>query len=729
MSEWTLIYYPPASAPAVTKRFDEWGLSNLTRSLKSFATDEVSFVAGSLDIDDDELFEDECRIVIKKDGVPWFDGFVTETPATASSSREQHEYTVSGPWWLLEQRTMQQEWNYRASEDNPTLVPTLKTTIIMGQDTDGAKLSLGYSIEKVVDYCLACEAPGVPFVVGEITPSMTIPYAAINDRTCAQVIQAYIQWVPDAVQWFDYTTTPPTLHIKRRSELAPVALAAFNDRIANEGINIRPRYDLLVPVVVLKYDSVNTYDGFSYSSRIVKQYPPDVSETARRALVTHIDLAGSDATFQRQIVGVSARPRDPGDSGALSFILNRDPSLKQAKSGGLFDTENIQVETLVSVIDENDPLLVEFPGFDPGGLGGVLDSGAITPWMKDQGIKAAKVRMTFKLIYIGLDELTDAFINGDDDGRITTVEVIGTNANSQEYQQLTNASSGELPPEGLERTLYEGMSVLHYQGTITMSEEECSSVVGIGNVLNLTGTRRAEWETMNAVVISIDESVDQGRTRIRIGPPSQLSAQQWVEAYRCTRNRVSTFQLQQRVDGKATGATNVQGHSITPVSNTIPSPSDSFIDDKPFTVRWRLNPSDPSLFQAKVELKSNLQNSTSPSDNVPITGLDTWFPLNANDTIWLVASVAGLTVTAGTPTIHSYGQGHDDFNDSAEAWTPGGIVEDDDDEEEPEQIVFRRPIAISTADDDGKPNIKQMTNTQLVVKNVSIEGRAAIYPF
>ncbi len=59
-------------------------------------------------------------------------------------------------------------------------------------------------------------------------------------------------------QWFDYATTPPTLNIARRGDGVPVSIVAF----AGEGedydgpvdsVEINPRYDLVVPAVVIKY--------------------------------------------------------------------------------------------------------------------------------------------------------------------------------------------------------------------------------------------------------------------------------------------------------------------------------------------------------------------------------------------------------------------------------------------------------------------------------------------
>lgn len=160
-------------------------------------------------------------------------------------------------------------------------------------------------------------------------------------------------------------------------------------------------------------------------------------------------------------------------------------------------------------------------------------------------------------------------------------------------------------------------------------------------------------------------------------------------------------------------------------------PGGGNVDTNPFTVTWRVNPADPTgtTFQAKVNLNSNLLLSSNLYDNTPITGLDTWTACTANDTWWLLATTSGNVVTPGTPTIHNFGNGNTDYNPTASPWTTGGIAESDNASPVSSQILFRKVIATSVADANGRPNIKQYVQTDLVMKNIALNGQACIYPF
>jgi hypothetical protein len=127
---------------------------------------------------------------------------------------------------------------------------------------------------------------------------------------------------------------------------------------------------------------------------------------------------------------------------------------------------------------------------------------------------------------------------------------------------------------GLARYLYEGLSVLHYEGTIELTEQECgdTAVIGLGNVLNLTEAANAAWATMNAEIFEITRDFEQGKTKIRIGPPVYLSAQKIVDILRAMRGRIQSSSSQEQQTGKADTSNVVTGHTHAPVNDTMPTP-------------------------------------------------------------------------------------------------------------------------------------------------------------
>ena len=77
--------------------------------------------------------------------------------------------------------------------------------------------ALGWALKPFTD-----AAAPAPFQIGTVTPALVPPFKEVRDITCAEVIHQMLRWSPDAVTWFDYTTSPPTFHCNVRANLATV---------------------------------------------------------------------------------------------------------------------------------------------------------------------------------------------------------------------------------------------------------------------------------------------------------------------------------------------------------------------------------------------------------------------------------------------------------------------------------------------------------------------------
>src|SRR5262249_34743621 len=97
----------------------------------------------------------------------------------------------------------------------------------VGSTLNVGKLTTGQQILAALDWCLApfvnANVPP-PFQIGRITPNVDVPIDEVRDITCAEVIHKMLRWSPDAVTYFDYTTTPPTFHCLRRADMNIVNL-------------------------------------------------------------------------------------------------------------------------------------------------------------------------------------------------------------------------------------------------------------------------------------------------------------------------------------------------------------------------------------------------------------------------------------------------------------------------------------------------------------------------
>lgn len=145
----------------------------------------------------------------------------------------------------------------------------------------------------------------------------------------------------------------------------------------------------------------------------------------------------------------------------------------------------------------------------------------------------------------------------------------------------------------------------------------------------------------------------------------------------------------------------------------------------PFFVTKRANPDSPGQFQAMVS-SGDLLKSLQPSDNLTITGLNSWFPLIANDVIWIYIVIDSYA--AQSATIQSYGLGNNGFDPTTEAWdNEGGFVQDDAGTP-PSQIAANCMIAESVPDAKGNPSITQKLFSNLIMTNCFLVFEPAIFP-
>jgi len=781
MAFWTAQY------GSTTQGFDAWGMSKMHRRRRSCATDTVTFQLPGTAFDISPLpFQWLQPMQIFRNGIPWFYGWVTQPQPRASGKAEAIGYELSGPWYWLEKTIFQQQWmTVDTSGGAVATQTTTRSNIIAGQSLNGVKINTGSTMREVLLYAqyafqgidfpttvtLANLPPAppanTPFQIGTITPSITIPYFQARDKTCADIVRILMKYSPDAVAWMDYSTSPPTLNITKRSEMAAGAgpggsnrsISVLNGKFASE-FNPRPRYDLQVPAVIVKFEQNYSDNGTSYDKVTVDKYPPAVKDNTPRAWVQTIDLVGGQTTSQSEDIKTIPRPVTGTEAFAMSWIFYKLPWLKAAINPGApgssnpyqYDWVNIYLESISTTIDPHDPLneipqtksnpnSVPLP--DCHTLINELLTANVPDWFQsDLELDAAKVVIDTRLRYRGTDQATKLLFwydplnpqtpKTDGSGYLpqTTFTTKVTNASTQVYSEVTSVSAGEPAPVGFAQSLYEALAPLHFEGELTIVEQECSDPVPIGCVFNTTDGN-PDWQTMNALVLSVNEEIDSGTTTVQFGPPLMLGLREIEELFRINLGRLPSFKLDQRTTGLFTAGSNVSSSKHAADTNTSGSPTSPLnFQDFPFQVLWRYNPADPTknTFQAMVGLNSSLLLSSNLFDNTPITGLNTWFNLLANDTIWMRATVSGYVVTPGTPTIHSFGNGDTDYNPTAAPWTTGGIVENDG-ASPPNQTLFRKVIAVSTADVNGKPSIKQYVTTDMVIKNIFLTPEPAIYPY
>lgn len=89
-------------------------------------------------------------------------------------------------------------------------------------------------------------------------------------------------------------------------------------------------------------------------------------------------------------------------------------------------------------------------------------------------------------------------------------------------------SKAETPPTAAALQMFTAMQSTQYEGTIVTGGEDTIGDIDCGKKLNLSNGRTA-WASMAALVQSVTEYLDTGRTEIRVGAPERFGAEDFID--------------------------------------------------------------------------------------------------------------------------------------------------------------------------------------------------------
>lgn len=222
-------------------------------SFRSLAPDELVFSMTRSDVLAAPEFSYGDILTLWKDGVRWFKGTVTRLPAQGSAKTEGDEYTVSGPWWYLENIVYQQVRSI-ANGGFTGFNSVFTSHIVLQQNTTSTKITTGAQISAVVTYATT---QGAPLAAGSIPVFVNAPLDEVRDLTCAECIKHSLAWSPDVVSWFDYSGATPILNMAARASLTGIAKDLTAGNLV-ESFSLTPRNDLVPAGVVFVYETTKT---------------------------------------------------------------------------------------------------------------------------------------------------------------------------------------------------------------------------------------------------------------------------------------------------------------------------------------------------------------------------------------------------------------------------------------------------------------------------------------
>lgn len=477
---------------------------NIRRTLTNGGQDFLEFEsAAATSATDAEVIAYGTSVTLDKDDVQWFKGTVISNPRLASPLEEKQTIRVAGPMYTLSRCTYMQSWLIY-NEAGDANVNVNKSRVILNKGSDGSRITTGAQIEAVIDFAIA---KGVPITKGTIDPGTELPFDERTNITCAEAINTMLRYLPDFVLWFDYSTPNPTIHCRKKANLA-TATKAITD---GDLLNLIARKDLQVPGVLLTYEITSTVDDKTRLSILTDGAgTTDAIETVHATF----ELEGSSRSTIKAKIETAEIPSQGSPN---------DPSFK--------DYLRAIVPALKSIADAD--LTIEAAS-RTGTKSRYITKGPVPEWVDDSVETDEQVFRISAAIRKNGDP-NEAFIDiiSSEDYRVSLQT---TNKLTNTYTKTTSYDTGEEVPAGLAAQLYDSWNTLHHEGGFDYTLAEIDGLTTPGKLFSLSGGSD-HVNGKQSIIQSSTEHLDTGTTSVQFGPPGRLEADTLLGLFRALRAR------------------------------------------------------------------------------------------------------------------------------------------------------------------------------------------------
>ncbi len=504
------------------KAISEWEITSAVLNINNQANDEFLF-STSLAI------SINSKVKLYRDDTCIFSGTIYKAPEEESAKSDASTcYQALGPWQELEEIVYQQKWNCLFSYDDSGIESynTLKSHIILGQDEYGNLIDIATQIRNILSYAITASAD---IAIGTINTYSPMLYDETKDISVATAIKRVLKWIPDAVSYFDYSKSTPTLNIHRRASLTSKDIDINNDYV--KSYKITPREDLVINGVEVKYEKTHTQDGESWNTIETDAYPTNFNSQSKKALVMTVELEGYKATREEREIVCEELQTD-----SIEWWQEKVPFLR--------DAENI----VIKEVNRNYPTY----GYE-------LISGSIPDWAITNA-DSAPDEMEAIFSYS-----TDSFNYAE---KVVTHKFIATNASSKTFSRNVISEDEEPTPSNLAQSLYEALNSLKHDASIVLYNAKIEDFVG--KSINLLNTK-SDYSAMQSPVMNLSYNLFSDTLSIKAGAPSQLYPSNIAEIFRINRNRASTTNFSSKSSGKSASSYTLSINDTYPKENTISS--------------------------------------------------------------------------------------------------------------------------------------------------------------
>lgn len=240
---WTMLVSGVGFNPAVEAPLASFGVVNPRVQFRSQDDDEFTFELQSGNVLAGNFFSYGNTIQVNKYvgtvKTIWFIGTVTRVVPFGNAQSEGCRYVVSGPWFKLKTSMWQVASQcYLPGPLFCALVSTKMTKVVLFQDpVTGLSITTGQQIANIIAYA---QSIGILIAAGTAPAFINVPFEETRDLTLASAIKRCMQWTPQGVTWFTYTTGTPILNCQDRSALSGVTLdLSLANLVASFELNAR----------------------------------------------------------------------------------------------------------------------------------------------------------------------------------------------------------------------------------------------------------------------------------------------------------------------------------------------------------------------------------------------------------------------------------------------------------------------------------------------------------
>jgi hypothetical protein len=551
---WTIIH------SGTEKSFAAWGFAETaTRTRSNMAADTLTLSAPGA-VDGSPVFAYGDAVTVYRDrtyslgsysgGTIWFQGKVASFRRAGNGKAQRIDYRIVGPWWDLERLVFQQQW--QITTDGTTYTGYPCSDVYLGLSPTNTPYTAGQQINEALTYAITC---GINLQIGTIDPTTPIVPYNVRDLTIAEVLVQMCRWTPDAVAFFDYTTSPPTLNIRQLSLGNLPNVAVPPDGVSLRDIALTPRYDLQLPAVIIRYKSTGVVNGVPYVTITTDVAPGTATGHEVGAAVFTVDLYGIQRTDVRanlNCVACNAQSTTPSLRNAWWKL--HDPLLGSDKIANLSISSAVVVDDTLTAIN-----LATYPN--------ELIDGQVASWMNMAGTPISTVKAQVKSLAtydLYADSAQKVLLQKGRTKELST-HVKLTNGITGQYWATQSYTTGETAPTGWAAAILAAHATLQYDGSFTLVGAAVPSSIGMGNSITLTFGA----QTLPRLLIqSITEEPHMGRMSITVGHAKHLGITDIINILRGNRARVTFNNPSQRTTGQCMDAGDVQLGAAHPSENT-----------------------------------------------------------------------------------------------------------------------------------------------------------------